>query len=202
MHSLILNSMRPIHVISKRNFETLFRWLTPVFNQVNKERIAKWGPDLACAEWLMRNGAAVRWLGSSDYVNNYNALFNAPSSTSSPLSEVDSKHFISGVDATDSSISQEGFPYFTDCKHIEEVKLVNCKYIGNGALSNLDLLKNSLKYLEIINCPRVTDEGLINLRRLLNLKNLKLSNLPSVEDKLSIEQKLRLSLENCNISID
>lgn len=46
------------------------------------------------------------------------------------------------------------------------MKLVNCVYIGNQALGQLDLLKNSLKNLEISNCGNVTEKGLESLKNL------------------------------------
>ena len=33
------------------------------FNRVDRKRIAEVGPDIACAEWLLRNSAFVRFKG-------------------------------------------------------------------------------------------------------------------------------------------
>lgn len=70
---------------------------------VNKKRVEEVGPDRACAEWLLRNGASVRWKNAKDYLSNYNSLPG-----------VDQKFYIQGVDATDSAIHHYGFQHF--CK--------------------------------------------------------------------------------------
>lgn len=46
------------------------------------------------------------------------------------------------------------------------MKLINCLYVGNQALNYLNLLKDSLEYLEIKNCVLITDEGLGHLTQL------------------------------------
>ena len=45
-----------------------FGWLLPFFNQVDKDRIDQVGPDRACAEWLLKNGAAVKWHKSDKFL--------------------------------------------------------------------------------------------------------------------------------------
>ena len=61
------------------------------------------GGDRACAEWLLRNGAAVKFARADEYLTDYNAL-----------PPVNMKPVIVEVDATDSSISMAGggFKYF------------------------------------------------------------------------------------------
>lgn len=71
-------------------------------HRVDAARIKEVGPDRACAEWLLRNGASVRWKGVDKYLSDYNALGTAGKQT----------QYIQAVDATDSSISHIGFPHF------------------------------------------------------------------------------------------
>ncbi|KAF7989407.1 hypothetical protein HCN44_008081 [Aphidius gifuensis] len=170
----------------------LFYWLTAVFNSVSKKRIKEVGPDIACAEWLLRNGASVKWKNSTNYSNDYNSL----------VANVDMTKKIQGVDATDSGISHDGFPHFENCKFIEDMKLVNCVYIGDNALDHLDLLESSLKNLEISNCGNVTDKGLGSLKKLSNLKILKLSKLQAIQDLKMAQNNLTKSLPNCQIIIE
>ncbi|XP_015120938.1 ATP synthase subunit s, mitochondrial [Diachasma alloeum] len=170
----------------------LFYWLVAVFNRVDEKRIKELGPDRACAEWLLRNGAAVQWTGGRAYLKDYNAL---PQET-----KVVRPSYIQGVDGTNSGISHEGFPHFSGCKYVLEMKLVNCVYIGNNALDLLYLLKDSLQSLEISNCGNVTDAGLKHLKILQKLKMLKLSNLPAVENGVLVTEELKKSLPNCQIN--
>lgn len=65
------------------------------------DRVKEVGPDIACAEWLLRNGAFVRWKSSSKLVTDYNAL---PSTAGD--------YHIEAVEANDAGISYEGFPHF------------------------------------------------------------------------------------------
>ncbi|XP_066593177.1 ATP synthase subunit s, mitochondrial isoform X2 [Prorops nasuta] len=134
------------YTISKR---PLFYWLTYIFNRVDRERIKEVGPDRACAEWLLRNGAFVRWKNNDEYLKDYNVL----------IAEQE-QQFIEAVDATDSAISYIGFPHFQNCKYIQEVKLINCLYIEDSAMKLLSILKESLTDLEVSKCDSVTEEGL------------------------------------------
>ncbi|XP_008546596.2 ATP synthase subunit s, mitochondrial [Microplitis demolitor] len=189
------NSFHKINLLPKRFF---FRWLIPVFNNVSKKKIDELGSDLACAEWLVRNGAAVKWkkiYNNTDQIdNNYSNNYDKLPSTSSGM-----KYVIYGVDATDSAISHEGFPHFDGCKYIAEMKLINCLYVGNQALNYLNLLKDSLEYLEIKNCVLITDEGLGHLTQLTNLKTLELENLPAIKNKNLMKKTLNNELKNCAI---
>ncbi|XP_011309923.1 ATP synthase subunit s, mitochondrial isoform X2 [Fopius arisanus] len=169
----------------------LFHWLIAVFNRVSETRIKEVGPDQACAEWLLRNGASVKWTDGRAYLKDYTALLQR--------TKVDKSSYIQGVDATDSAISHEGFPHFAGCKYIEEIKLINCMYVGNNSLNLLHLLKDSLRYLEISNCGNVTDRGLEHLKILQKLKVLKLSDLPGVENGTVVTEDLKKSLPNCQI---
>ncbi|KAK0159727.1 hypothetical protein PV327_010812 [Microctonus hyperodae] len=174
----------------------LFYWLVGVFNRVSESRIKEVGADIACAEWLIRNGAAVKWGNSNNYLNNYDTL--VVTIKNKKMNE-NSKLFIHGVDATDSAISYEGFRHFDGCKYINYVKLVNCAYIGDEALSKLDYLKNSLKNLEISNCTNVTESGLNHLKQLTKLEGLELANLPAVKNETNIIRELHKSLPKCKI---
>lgn len=158
---------------------------------MNYERIKEVGPDRACAEWLLRNGAFVKWKGSSEYLTNYDTLMELK----------ETKH-IQAVEAKNAGITYQGFPHFAGCKYIEELKLVKCPYICNEAMSKLSYLKESLNHLEVISCQTVTDEGLVTLKNLRNLKVLKLEDLPYVEDKNAIKKELTDSLPNAKIEFN
>lgn len=64
----------------------------------------------------------------------------------------------------------------------------------------LDLRKDSLVHLEIIDCKNLTDEGLRSLK-VLNLKSLTVKNLPYVKDPEGVTKELKESLLNCEIDI-
>ncbi|XP_001604038.1 ATP synthase subunit s, mitochondrial [Nasonia vitripennis] len=191
MLNTILNGSKHVcHVANKQTSSRHFyKWLIIMFNGINKKRIEEVGPDRACAEWLLRNGASVQWKGMKEYLTNYNLL---------PKEE--ERFYLSGVDATDSAIHHIGFPHFSGCKYIEDIKLVRCSYIENDAIPLLSIVKDSLKHLEVVECKNVTDEALLHLKNLVNLKTLKLGGMPYVENKDNVVSKLTAALPNCKIS--
>ncbi|XP_025075737.1 ATP synthase subunit s, mitochondrial isoform X3 [Pogonomyrmex barbatus] len=167
-----------------------FYWLTIIFNRVDYERIQSVGPDRACAEWLLKNGASVRWKGFSEHLKDYNKL---------PPEE--NRCYIQAVDATDSGVTHVGFPHFVGCRYIDEIKLVRCFYLYNNALPLLAAVKDTLVTLEIKDCKSITDEGVRSLKNLKNLKTLKLGGMPYLEDKASLKKELAKALPNCSIEL-
>lgn len=216
---MILQILKELLTITSRKLPNMgfFYWLTIIFNKyinniciycytyadyniasllyiifkvtlifrVDKERIQLVGPDRACAEWLLRNGASVRWKGFTKYLDDYNSLSTA-----------ETRYYIQAVDATDSGITDVGFPYFgwyynkvvtyyynhfgliasylfynlqkfaDGCRYIDEIKLIHCVYINDKALPLLSIVKDTLTTLEIKDCKAVTDEGVRSLKNL------------------------------------
>lgn len=74
---------------------------------MDDDRIKEIGPNLACAEWLMKNGARVKWKGCKEYVSHYDCL---PNSTSIHLKQFLIEQVYAGKEA---SISHIGFSYFS-----------------------------------------------------------------------------------------
>lgn len=74
---------------------------------MDDDRIEEIGPNLACAEWLMKNGAKIRWKGCKQYVSHYDCL---PNTTSIHLKQFKIEHVYAGKEA---SISHIGFRYFS-----------------------------------------------------------------------------------------
>jgi H+-transporting ATP synthase F0 complex subunit s len=66
--------------------------------------VAEVGIDRSCAEWLMRNGALIRWVGHTGFVAHYNSL---------PLDPKDNGvYHIAEVNAEMASITHHGFSHF------------------------------------------------------------------------------------------
>ncbi|KAF7415077.1 hypothetical protein HZH68_003566 [Vespula germanica] len=159
-------------------------------SSVDKKRIEEVGPDQACAEWLLRNGAYVKWKNSSEYLKDYNILIKQTGT-----------NYIQSIEAENAGITYVGFPYFDGCKYIEEVKLIRCPYICNRAMSSLSYLKESLTHLEVIECASVTDEGLYKLKKLQKLKILKLEGMPYLKNPNDVRKQLMESLPNAKIEL-
>ncbi|XP_054273094.1 ATP synthase subunit s, mitochondrial isoform X2 [Macrosteles quadrilineatus] len=195
----IVQKVKVINSVPRNN---LWQWLTFVWNRhahtvpqrVSQSRIDQVGPDRACAEWLMRNGALVQWKGHSKFVPHYDSL---------PKDDDPGKYYLQEVDATDSSISHHGFPYFRHCDHVDKIKLQECLYLDDSALSQLHYLKSSLHSLSIIKCYGISKKGLLSLGKLQNLKELQLSGLKSLErNELDVcIEELSKQLPHCEIKV-
>ena len=85
--------------------------------RVDYERIKTIGPDRAAAEWLLRCGAKVRFLGFDRWHHDYNALPTGPLG----------RYKIQGIDATESCIMYRGFDHLGTCYGSEgNVRLCPC----------------------------------------------------------------------------
>uniref|UniRef100_A0A0A9ZJE5 ATP synthase subunit s, mitochondrial n=7 Tax=Lygus hesperus TaxID=30085 RepID=A0A0A9ZJE5_LYGHE len=180
--------------IPKRTF---FGALNAIFNSVSPSRIKLVGPDRACAEWLMRNGAHIRWVGQEDFVTHYDNLPLDP--------EDESVYHIEEIFAKDSSISHHGFPYLRGCTQISRVALIHCTYVNDRCLDSLAYIKDSLHNLDIRSCNELTQNGLLKLGG-LGLENLKCLRIGSSsklkqEDLLEVFQSLQQSLPFCRVEL-
>lgn len=175
---------------TRNQSRSFFYWLTVAFNNVDEERVKMAGPDLACAMWLLRNGAEIRWKGIPETVTNYDII------------QFGKGFNIEVVHAVNAGICDVGFPYFKGCNYIKELSLEECKYIENNAMRLLSILKDSLTDLQIIKCIRVDEDGLRHLKALKNLRTLKVQGLPAITDPNGIKKELSEALPKCKIEID
>ncbi|KAK7104121.1 ATP synthase subunit s, mitochondrial-like [Littorina saxatilis] len=164
-------------------------WLNSVFNQVDPDRIKQCGPDRACAEWLLRCGASVKWKDKDFWEKDYNLL---------PGSNYE-RYKIEGIDATSSAVMAVGFPHLRGLKHVRRIILHDCRYLYDDAIGYLSLVKNTLEFLQLSNCGDITDAGLVPLTELTNLKKLILFSLPEVRDQQKAEAMLKSALPKCDV---
>lgn len=167
----------------------LWGWLNTIFNRVDESRIKDVGPDRACAEWLLRCGALVKWRNMESWTKDYNSL---PVSGGRLLK-------VEEIDATDSAIMHIGFPHFKGCKHIRRIVFHKASYLDDAGLEQLPLLKDSLEELQISSCGNVTEEGLRHLKQLKNLTYLLIYDLPEIKDKDAMCKELEEALPNCAV---
>ncbi|XP_014254588.1 ATP synthase subunit s, mitochondrial isoform X1 [Cimex lectularius] len=173
----------------KREF---FASLNFIFNRVSAERVKEVGPDRACAEWLMKNGAFIRWIGNSDFVGHYNSLPLDPKLTGN--------YNIEEVKADQASISHHGFDHFKGCKHIRIMTLHDCWFVDNMAIAKLRFLKDSLTCLTITNCQEITDEGLLKISNLVNLQDFTFGNMMNLKNPDKIASDIREAIPGCIVT--
>ncbi|KAL4148175.1 hypothetical protein QTP88_002459 [Uroleucon formosanum] len=175
------------------NIRPLWKWIDDTFNCLDDDRIEKIGPNLACAEWLMKNGAKIRWKGCKEFVSHYDCL---PNTTSIHLKQFVVEHVYAGKEA---SISHVGFRYFKNCTHISNIEFDGCNSINNEALGQLNILKDYLKNLKINNCVNVSDQGIMSLEQLQALKYLELKNVKCLSEPKIMIGHLKTKLPECNV---
>jgi len=164
-------------------------WLNCRFNAVDQQRIEDVGYDRATAEWCLRVGATVKWVGKDEPIRDYNSL---------PVGQFRSLK-VESIDATDSGIMHAGFPHLKGLQYFNKLILVNCIYIESGSLASLTFNAKALEWLEVVNCGDVTGGGLRELVGLPNLKYLRLEKLVGVEKPKPVLDFLRAGLPNCEI---
>lgn len=74
---------------------------------MDDDRIKEVGPNMACAEWLMKNGAQVKWRGCKEFVSHYDCL---PRTKCALPEKFQIEQVYAGKEA---SISHIGFLYFS-----------------------------------------------------------------------------------------
>lgn len=186
------------NILSKTNRLCLYQqkssfweWLNNVHNHYSPIRIEEAGADRAAAEWLLRNGASVKWRGRDYYVTDYNELAGGREKK------------IQEIIGDDCSVSHVGFPYLKNLEYIEKFVMKRNPYFYDKALITLgetEPIRRTLIHLEIISCGNITDVGIKSIVNIPNLENLILADLPYVENKKECIEILTSSLKVCHIA--
>ncbi|VDD96206.1 unnamed protein product [Enterobius vermicularis] len=191
-----LISPAPARIRQEKRFFRSIRSVLAEFisNRFNFERVATLGPDLACLEWLMECGATKVEMSDGTVIKR--------------ISEMKSyiKNFgLNGretVDASDSAISDSGFLYFRECYGIEELILNFCDYFGDEAIRILATGRTaySLKNLEIVMNPCVSDVSIYWIVRMKKLRRIHMYFLPYISNPVAASRHLKLALPKCNVT--
>ncbi|CAB3226862.1 unnamed protein product [Arctia plantaginis] len=184
-----IKTAQKLYIPISYQVRSFWEYVNMMFNKPDTDRIKEFGPDRACAEWVLRNGGKVVW-SDGQALADYNAL---------PSESLHSKKQLIAIDGTDSSISHYGFPHLIGCTMLRKVILHNNSYIDDRALKGLSYGSSTLTYVQISKCLNVTDEGLKSLTALTNLQTLILFSLESVSDLEGCKQFLKQKLTTCEI---
>lgn len=174
----------------KYSYRQLWQYVALAFNRVDTHRLAEVGAERLCAEWILKNGGAIRTLEEANIlIDQYNAL---------PTENV--KFHVKEVDATKATIMKVGLDHFKGCSNIDRVILHECLYLEEDGLDGIVHLIDSLQTLEISACHNVSSNGLLVLGKLKNLKNLTISDMGNVRDLQATRIKLQEMLPQCTIT--
>lgn len=188
---VLRSSKHGLNDIVRISQRSLWGYLNSVFNKVDRDRVKEFGPDRACAEWMLRCGGAIKWKGFKHLEKDYNAL---------PTVNRD-LYKVEEIDASGAAVMSLGFPHLDGLLHVKRIKLHNCKYLYDPALTHLPLIKETLEHLQISENGSFTDDSLKPLAELKNLKTLLLYNLPEVRNIENVKTMLQSCLKSCDIQI-
>ncbi|GAU93525.1 hypothetical protein RvY_05451 [Ramazzottius varieornatus] len=169
----------------------MFAFLDQVWNRVDRDRIKEIGPEKAAAEWLIKNGAAVRWKNQAKFVSDYNSMevTTRPGDT------------IEAIDATEASIMGEGFEYLQGLSSLRMIRFNKTHHISDGALRKLSYVKDTLEEVEVMHCGNVTDAGVKSLGQLPKLKNVMLADLIGVKNLEQCAHSIKSDLPECEVQV-
>ncbi|XP_023306602.2 ATP synthase subunit s, mitochondrial [Lucilia cuprina] len=190
LHNFTTNGLK-INATSEAARKSLWGYVAIAFNRVDTDRLLQVGPDRLCAEWLIKNGGAVRTV----------ELPSRPHQNYNTLPPENNRFKIKVVDASGSSIMKIGLEHFKGCNHIDTVILHECKHLESDGLQGLLHLKETLKVLQVSACDNISDEGLMVIGELTNLELLKIFEMRYVKDLKKVEQNLKAKLPNCIMEI-
>lgn len=149
---------------SKREAEILDMRYIPERHQIL-------GSDLAAAHFLVHRGAAVRFVGSSEWIKQHEDQYNLPD-------RYNPDYVIEAIDVLDMKLYYEGFQNMTNLRSLRWLSLRNCLQIDDWCLDRISSeYGSSLEYLDISNCMGVTDRGICALYRMNKLRTLKVHNI-------------------------
>uniref|UniRef100_A0A182PP93 Uncharacterized protein n=1 Tax=Anopheles epiroticus TaxID=199890 RepID=A0A182PP93_9DIPT len=117
------------------------------------------------------------------------------------FNRVDRSRLKKELDGTDSGIMHIGFEHLEGLSRLRKVVLHNCVYIDDQALWKLRYVAHTLEEVQISKCGNVTDHGLLQLKQLSHLQQVKTFELSDVKNMEEVEKKLKQALPNCKFDM-
>ncbi|CAD5232061.1 unnamed protein product [Bursaphelenchus xylophilus] len=139
------------------------------------ERLLFLGADLAAAHFLVHRKAAVKFIGDNNwYKKDRWGRYSLPGRQIPGL-------YVEAIDASGTELMYEGFDNLYDLKHLRMLRLANCEFIDDWALSRVGgVCGSTLEFLDLSGCKNITHKGLAALRTAKNLKYLRLEGLDHI----------------------
>ncbi|XP_033733973.1 distal membrane-arm assembly complex protein 2-like [Pecten maximus] len=161
----------------------------------NLKRYQSMGPEMSAALFVINNGGKVKvdqfkeWISSSK---------DDPTTMILPETRLDDLK-VEGLDLSGVKLVFEAYRNFVDLHHVRYICVRDNEFFDDFTLTQLWVFRDSLEFLDISNCPTVTERGLAWLHHLENLKCLRLDDLKGVEDPEIVIELVRDMLPNCHV---
>ncbi|XP_057365246.1 distal membrane-arm assembly complex protein 2-like [Daphnia carinata] len=144
-----------------------------------KERAEFLGPELATAHFLCYRGGKVRFHGQEDWITQDP---DSDTLTSLPKFYVGS-YKVEAADCSKMTLIYEGLENMKKMENLKWLSLESCPYIDDWCLDRISgEYGDTLEYLDIRNCPLVTDKGIASLSKMKKLKTLILGGHPEAKN--------------------
>ncbi|KRY77426.1 Protein disulfide-isomerase [Trichinella pseudospiralis] len=140
------------------------------------ERHLLLGPDLAAAHFIVHRGGAVKFFNDSRWHRvNSKGEYVLPGRKLPDL-------YIEGIDASNMALMFEGLSNLVNLEKIRFLSLKNCEYVNDWCMSQMKQFENTLEFLDLSYCSKLTADGLSALSCLKKLKYLRLEGLDQVKN--------------------
>ncbi|CAL1536962.1 unnamed protein product [Lymnaea stagnalis] len=158
-----------------------------------EDRVKAVGHELGAAHFIVARGGAVKFLGREHWF-----VKDKKGGNSLPRNFVNDI-FVEAIDLSNTLMTYVAFDNLENLSNLRYLKLNNSPHIDDWCLARLHRLAHSLEFLDIQNCPGITENGLSLLYNLPKLKGLKISNLTGVKNLGLISILLEEKLPNLTI---
>ncbi|XP_021924707.1 ATP synthase subunit s-like protein isoform X1 [Zootermopsis nevadensis] len=164
------------------------------------------GSNLAAAHFLVHRGAAIRFVGSTEWIKRQGDEYDLPN-------KYNPDYLVEAIDILDMKLYYEGFQNMTNLSSLQWLSLQNCVEVDDWFLDKISCeYQSSLEYLDIGNCVQVSHRGISALYRMSKLRTLKVHNiansqmfqlaclmLEDIHPQLNIEGVTYLDSENQSV---
>ncbi|GAB6024461.1 hypothetical protein CHUAL_009620 [Chamberlinius hualienensis] len=158
-----------------------------------QQRLDILGPDLAAAHFIVHRGGAVKFKDTSMWIRKNDAgTYVLPRKYIPRL-------FIEAVDLFGVPIIHTGLRNLEDLSHCRWMNFRGCQNVDDFFMDWLGNYKDKLEYLDISNCPLLTERGVSSLARISCLKHLNVTNLVNMKNPKLVCLLLDDELPNCQI---
>ncbi|KAJ8983762.1 hypothetical protein NQ317_006094 [Molorchus minor] len=131
------------------------------------ERHQMLGNELAAAHFIVYRGGAVKFFNEDIWIKaDDNKEYSLPS-------QYEPDKHLQAIDCTDMNLYYEGLINLDGLKQLEWLSLNGCEKMDDWCMDKIsNIFSHSLIYLDIRNCPNISEKGIGALYKLRNLKIL------------------------------
>ncbi|XP_066256030.1 distal membrane-arm assembly complex protein 2 [Euwallacea similis] len=134
------------------------------------ERYNTLGPELACAHFIVYRGGAVKFHHEDKWIKSDEGYYSLPNKYKAGM-------YLEAIDCSGMQLRYEGLSNFRHLQKVEWLSLNGSTFIDDYCMDVIcNIFSKTLVYLDLRDCPNVTERGLGALYKMNNLKMLYLDD--------------------------